>query len=257
MGGATRFLQPEIRPSWYFNPRSPWGERRVQNRETPHNTIHFNPRSPWGERPAISRVFLLTPSFQSTLPVGGATRCCPAGWHRPTISIHAPRGGSDFAYQRFLESLAHFNPRSPWGERPGFKCSRDAERIFQSTLPVGGATVRGPYSPARKKHFNPRSPWGERLFKRGAVCVKLTFQSTLPVGGATRKPFWIIIFQNISIHAPRGGSDQSGDKRCFPWLRFQSTLPVGGATTKLPSANYSVEISIHAPRGGSDCRCSR
>ena len=56
--------------------------------------------------------------------------------------------------------------------------------------------------------FNPRSPWGERPYI-------LTQQAYA---------------ENISIHAPRGGSD------CKQYLNkeiqevFQSTLPVGGAT---------------------------
>ena len=57
---------------------------------------HFNPRSPWGERPKG-----------------------PAASHfTDTISIHAPRGGSD------LDSAIR------WG----------SQEVFQSTLPVGGAT---------------------------------------------------------------------------------------------------------------------
>ena len=59
--------------STYFNPRSPWGERRLHTGAG---------QGPWG--------------FQSTLPVGGATPL--RRWDRPPgakISIHAPRGGSD------------------------------------------------------------------------------------------------------------------------------------------------------------------
>ena len=56
-------------------------------------------------------------------------------------------------------------------------------------------------------YFNPRSPWGERLV--------LVIGFPLP--------------ELISIHAPRGGSDDAA----------------GIATA------YK-EISIHAPRGGSD-----
>ena len=36
------------------------------------------------------------------------------------------------------------------------------------------------------------------------------FQSTLPVGGATLKRVYQYTFQEISIHAPRGGSDRPG-----------------------------------------------
>ena len=55
---------------------------------------------------------------------------------------------------------------------------------FQSTLPVGGATVN-------------RNTYG----------VTFLFQSTLPVGGATWETTGGIGLHIISIHAPRGGSD--------------------------------------------------
>ena len=35
--------------------------------------LHFNPRSPWGERLSFFVVHVVQMSFQSTLPVGGAT----------------------------------------------------------------------------------------------------------------------------------------------------------------------------------------
>ena len=80
---------------FYFNPRSPWGERldsieaddeKFQFQSTlpvggatppsaprPGTQSDFNPRSPWGERPGLLCRF-----------------------HRLIIiSIHAPRGGSD------------------------------------------------------------------------------------------------------------------------------------------------------------------
>ena len=57
--------------------------------------------------------------FQSTLPVGGATFLLPNGETFSLISIHAPRGGSDNAHAILLSTAYDFNPRSPWGERPG------------------------------------------------------------------------------------------------------------------------------------------
>ena len=84
----------------------------------------FNPRSPWGERPwwRTSRLR-----------------------HRP-ISIHAPRGGSDLV-GRFLNNRLEndFNPRSPWGERPSGVMLSYPSMLFQSTLPVGGATGHNLY----------------------------------------------------------------------------------------------------------------
>ena len=100
-----------------FNPRSPWGERRTLTLSS-RMTLYFNPRSPWGERLVGCSADLTGLSFQSTLPVGGATKSkkyCGAYQH---ISIHAPRGGSDILKVRSLTNKLG----------------------FQSTLPVGGAT---------------------------------------------------------------------------------------------------------------------
>ena len=79
-------------------------------------------------------------SFQSTLPVGGAT----------TRSDFRP-------FTAF-----NFNPRSPWGERPVRRQRLYVFPIFQSTLPVGGATISLPAVHRLCRYFNPRSPWGER-----------------------------------------------------------------------------------------------
>ena len=58
----------------------------------------------------------------------------------------------------------------------------------------------------------------------------------------------------ISIHAPREGSDVAVPRNRAVGMQFLSTLPVRGATT--PPDGYDVwpEISIHAPREGSDFR---
>ena len=148
---------------------------------------HFNPRSPCGERLYQIILYLQLILFQSTLPVWGATSVLrlyslvgPISIHAPRvgsdecglpvphstyISIHAPRVGSD----RFLllgsSYTRYFNPRSPCGERLFLFCFSLAFIIFQSTLPVWGAT-----SITRRRMQN---------------VVK--FQSTLPVWGATAK----------------------------------------------------------------------
>ena len=101
----------------------------------------FNPRSPWGERlRAFNPVFgqLL---FQSTLPMGGATEGPSVVNDIQMISIHAPRGGSDSLNDVIYCSHRDFNPRSPWGERLGEIGDKLLAVVFQSTLPVGGATT--------------------------------------------------------------------------------------------------------------------
>ena len=104
--------------------------------------INFNPRSPCGERPVIetdkteiSAISIHAPragsdlprpvcgisplTFQSTLPVRGATGQSYGTSSTPT----------------------DFNPRSPCGERLDTVSSIFATLQFQSTLPVRGATI--------------------------------------------------------------------------------------------------------------------
>ena len=56
----------------------------------------------------------------------------------------------------------------------------------------------------------------------------------------------------ISIHAPREGSDDTKKPRINLPKPFQSTLPVKGATEEAAAAAAKAQISIHAPREGSD-----
>ena len=102
----------------------------------------------------------------------------------------------------------NFNPRSPCGERRQKKDTQETTKTFQSTLPVRGATGSMEVGVSHAKDFNPRSPCGERLMV------------VIPIGVAVE----------ISIHAPRAGSDQYPPE----------------------SVVYSDPISIHAPRAGSD-----
>ena len=78
-----------------FNPRSPHGERHRQPAILHPLQNHFNPRSPHGERPTRGRVRALPHLFQSTLPARGATLCFLIRIGINSISIHAPRTGSD------------------------------------------------------------------------------------------------------------------------------------------------------------------
>ena len=106
--------------SCYFNPRSPCGERPIPPSSffPSHN---FNPRSPCGERPCMRAV--------RTSEI--------------LISIHAPHAGSDVYHHHPGIKHGNFNPRSPCGER-----QKQVERVvkanlFQSTLPMRGATKAG------------------------------------------------------------------------------------------------------------------
>ena len=161
--------------------------------------------------------------------------------------------GSDFLSIKSTPKNRHFNPRSPCGERLVMVLKLLLTLRFQSTLPVWGAT--------------------DNLTVGGWLDL---FQSTLPVWGATRDMTFIFDLPNISIHAPRVGSDGSGrkdfqhfedfnprspcgERRAAAPFRtftpaFQSTLPVWGATRAVMFVPLRSRISIHAPRVGSDRR---
>ena len=147
---------------------------------------NFNPRSPRGERPSLNAKVPLCLS----------------------ISIHAPREGSDTAAVRQYFSA----------------------QLFQSTLPARGATPNCGRCERHRGHFNPRSPRGERPHHHRVqpVAMRISihapregsdgssmprtlcsrkFQSTLPARGATSRRSDFRRKQKISIHAPREGSD--------------------------------------------------
>ena len=58
----------------------------------------------------------------------------------------------------------------------------------------------------------------------------MLFQSTLPVWGATEIIAAGCVTLEISIHAPRVGSDAEIPEELYTEEIFQSTLPVWGAT---------------------------
>ena len=234
----------------YFNPRSPWGERRASACPTPPPG-YFNPRSPWGERRVFAIRRVRADRFQSTLPVGGAT----AGKRKSFPRRH------------------NFNPRSPWGERPA-EMSEQAQRVeFQSTLPVGGATL-SPTVLDSDTEFQSTLPVGGATLDDVSVACGAMISIHAPRGGSDASFDRRHRQREISIHAPRGGSDSCSENRTgpsgdfnprSPWgerpseqrsikrsFQFQSTLPVGGATSRAGNGSRYEKISIHAPRGGSD-----
>ena len=182
--GATRTASP-CALSWIFQSTLPlrgatWGAGYFS-----WSGYHFNPRSPYGER-------------------RGATMITAAD---VVISIHAPLTGSDRYRVQPVDRLpADFNPRSPYGERHGKARFFSRVDIFQSTLPLRGATVFHAI-------FLLITRFQSTLPLRGATPTgqragqQLLFQSTLPLRGATTLRAWSTIHYIISIHAPLTGSD--------------------------------------------------
>ena len=209
-----------------FNPRSPRGERHVTDDAGLIRGEFQSTLPAWGAtmaQEAAEREMV----FQSTLPAWGATRAACWSADSCSISIHAPRVGSDT------------------GGEPG----GGSGDIFQSTLPAWGATsapspcgcsnaisIHAPrvgsdgWRVWREwifRYFNPRSPRGERRQPRA--------------GRRARRV--------ISIHAPRVGSDTTAYVIGGYPAKFQSTLPAWGATSIVPSARSTLHFNPRSPRG--------
>ena len=80
-------------------------------------------------------------TFQSTLPVWGATTCLQESLRLAVISIHAPRVGSDHDASASFGALKISIHAPRVGSDLYMQTHRGATRTFQSTLPVWGATV--------------------------------------------------------------------------------------------------------------------
>ena len=146
-----------------FNPHSPCGERLLPLPLLPDHQ-YFNPHSPCGERRRLHRKGADLFLFQSTLPMRGATGSGHSGGKFIDISIHTPHAGSDLSridkdlnpFQISIHTphagsdqpgaylgrrFPYFNPHSPCGERLLSAQSPRWCTIFQSTLPMRGATT--------------------------------------------------------------------------------------------------------------------
>ena len=148
-------------------------------------------------------------------------------------------------------SWAHCNPRSLYGERPLLLIQDFVYYIFQSTLPLRGATqglvyfsdhgeisIHAPLAgsdlpPGRHTscpgNFNPRSPCGERRPARNRTWTTSYFNPRSPCGERRHRSSWWCCCR-----------------------RFQSTLPLRGATREQIFLLRMQDISIHAPLAGSD-----
>ena len=192
---------------------------------------YSNPRSPRGERQKTTPLQTLRETFQSTLPVRGATRGRFAALGCPTrISIHAPREGSELGYHWVSYKKVWISIHAPReGSDLRRLCTAHSPHI-SIHAPREGSDRSRHLPSCRTAHFNPRSPRGERLREKA---VKADF-----------KP--------ISIHAPREGSDYMAFSIFRNRCDFNPRSPRGERPVA-PGGDVSrYDISIHAPREGSD-----
>ena len=201
--------------------------------------------------------------------VGGIFRLGADG-----ISIHAPHAGSDIIARRYQPDSFYFNPRSPCGERPLLSKESVKGYVFQSTLPMRGATQKMTVDPIGY-YISIHAP---HAGSDEACTIEIPVKGIsihAPHAGSDDVLLSMFDADGISIHAPHAGSDDT--HLHAPWciIKFQSTLPMRGATRKMliekklkhnfnprspcgerpNSINTTLSakfISIHAPHAGSD-----
>ena len=228
-----------------------WGATANNSRRITQVT-HFNPRSPDGERRRCGQSLSISFIFQSTLPGWGATlNRRQTRKHFGSISIHAPRMGSDPTHCPISRSRRYFNPRSPDGERREFRCGvAHAGRISIHAPRMGSDTSR----PARRpcgRDFNPRSPDGERrrmeLTKRRRTSY---FNPRSPDGERLQSDFQTRPNTYFNPRSPDGERQFVVSNISSHW-KFQSTLPGWGATPPLaPSAQVFLVFQSTLPGWG-------
>ena len=169
------------------------------------------------------------------------------------ISIHAPREGSDSNAPSKHFWKNYFYPRSPRGERP-----------YRATKPQPSANNFYPRSPRGERpvcpssrwsaegDFYPRSPRGERQFRPLQALQVNSFLSTLPARGATHPDGDAPGGIQISIHAPREGSDLVVVVDEVGLFGISIHAPREGSDLEYRIPGPCCKISIHAPREGSD-----
>ena len=273
--GATHPAQHQDNDTQHFNPRSPHGERHTFRCWLLRLGIFQSTLPARGAtvvvkvpicRAAISihaprtgsdehdlSVPCLRRQFQSTLPARGATNHNSRSSYACHISIHAPRTGSDPRDATHLHQH-HISIHAPRTGSDSPDESRERNRPISIHAPRTGSDGTRRSSCGSRSNFNPRSPHGERRACKAQLSATCQFQSTLPARGATRNAGLYYRGCNISIHAPRTGSDAMALCCFLRHNEFQSTLPARGATSCRLRISDGWRISIHAPRTGSDRR---
>ena len=259
----------------HFNPRSPCGERHTA-RTSIFNAVTISIHAPRAGSDASSTGGSYSNNISIHAPRAGSDPFlgCRNALHK-SISIHAPRAGSDQSRLAGMALSHPFQSTLPVRGATLYHRTDMWKHPFQSTLPVRGATfvvgagefdaeisIHAPRAgsddfldplPRYPSYFNPRSPCGERQPADAAVRPwGIHFNPRSPCGERRTGHAGQDVRTDISIHAPRAGSDAVDDAFNKISGTFQSTLPVRGATTESACALCAGYISIHAPRAGSD-----
>ena len=171
-----------VRPTSYFNPRSPHGERPEDKLPVDGVCFVFQPTLPARGATASSFVFgspaLFQPTlpargatvvryfsvrhfsqFQPTLPARGATKTAAAASLLACISTHAPRTGSDIQFLRVAACINFISTHAPRTGSDSFPCCLPACRCRISThAPRTGSDQQAMQQTEEDGQFQPTLP---------------------------------------------------------------------------------------------------
>ena len=173
--------------------------------KTSANSWNFNPHSPCGERRVPLTYASCICQFQSTLPLRGATPPAQADGPRSNhFNPHSPCGERRrrWSHRRLL---CNFNPHSPCGERRCLHGRGMRRQVFQSTLPLRGAT-----------HV---------VLQRDQLLLRISIHT--PLAGSDRDEGITDRAIDISIHTPLAGSDLPATIRIPYVYNFNPHSPCG------------------------------
>ena len=168
------------------------------------------------------------------------------------ISIHTPHAGSDFATDLPPLHKYYFNPHSPCGERLAHLLEKVNTFLFQSTLPMRGATGTSTSKINHPADFNPHSPCGERHHKTVSRIQLSEISIHTPHAGSDRQFRKMQRLICISIHTPHAGSDSNLLPSLDRFSNFNPHSPCGERRFTSGIVHSCFVISIHTPHAGSD-----
>ena len=169
---------------------------------------NFNPHSPCGERPGVLTGGMVIAYFNPHSPCGERRQSPSAATSSRNFNPHSPCGERLFT-PPILPEVTIFQSTLPLrGATSPCSLPFAATWEFQSTLPLRGATQQRIARSVQHRYFNPHSPCGERPLTRPTAACSYV----------------------ISIHTPLAGSDLRTYNSCNFQYVFQSTLPLRGAT---------------------------
>jgi len=193
-----------------FNPRSPRGERRRCTLKEPRGRC-FNPRSPRGERLFALATSVKPPSFNPRSPRGERPKTANLLAMRSSVSIHAPREGSDSAITGAAGRPRQVSIHAPReGSDSAITGAAGRPRQVSIHAPREGSDSAITGAAGRPRQVSIHAPReGSDWVTHEIYYHNTVFQSTLPARGATTCP-------SASYSPPGGFNPRSprGERHC-------------------------------------------